>query len=249
MIYLLLSSLVIMAASLSGKVLVWKSAGTFIERNLELLVSFSAGVFLVFAWQLSGEAIAHNGALVGFIWVAVGIAGISLVCRFLPHGTHVHAEEGHKRLDAHRLMISDSIHNIGDGILLAASFGLSSALGFTAVLSIFAHEVVQEIGEFFVLRDAGYSVNRALKINFISSSTILVGAIGGYILFDTFEALEGPLLGIAAGGVLTVVFYDLIPHSVRDAMRRINYSKHMLWFAAGFILMNFITSLIPDMLH
>jgi zinc transporter ZupT len=53
-----------------------------------------------------------------------------------------------------------------------------------------------------VLRQAGFATRKALVINFITSSTILIGAIGGYFLLEKFEAIEPALLGITAGAFL-----------------------------------------------
>ncbi len=245
---LLLACGAVMAASLSGKLLVWRGAGVFIERNLHLMVSFAAGVFLVFAWQLSGEVFEHMSILSGLAWVAGGAVAVTFICTWLPHGGR--AQEGdsshrHTHLDAHRMLVSDSIHNAGDGILLAATFAVGPAFGFAAAASIFLHEMVQEIAEFFVLRDAGYSVRRALLLNFATSATVLVGAVGGYLAIGLFEALEGPLLAVATGGVLSVVLFDLLPHSLHHARARSLLAQHLLWFALGAALMYGLLSLVP----
>ena len=245
---LILACGAVIIASLSGKLFVWRGAGTFIERNLHLMVSFAAGVFLIFAWQLSGEVFEHINIWQGLAWIVGGAVVITLVCKWLPHG-HKALEDahhhGHRHLDAHRMLISDSIHNAGDGILLAATFAVGPAFGFMATVSVFLHEVVQEIAEFFVLRDAGYSIRRALLLNFATSATIIIGAVGGYIVLEFFEALEGPLLAIAAGGVLSVVLYDLLPHSIHDARSRSMFGQHLLWFVLGSILMYGVVSLVP----
>ncbi len=91
---------------------------------------------------------------------------------------------------------------------------------------MFVHELVQEVSEFFVLKQAGYSTKKALLTNFAVSSTILIGSIGGTFLLDTFSELELPLMGIAAGAFLVVVFQDLIPHSVRKAKAKASHLKH-----------------------
>ncbi len=184
----------------------------------------------------------------GLLWIAGGVIAIALVCKLLPHGQHALEEErhdDHPRLDAHRMLISDSIHNVGDCILLAATYSISPMVGFAATVSVFLHEVVQEIAEFFVLRDAGYSVRRALFLNFATSTTILIGAIGGYVVIELFETFEGPLLAVATGGVLSVVFYDLVPHSIRDARLKSTFAQHILWFLLGCILMYGMMNLVP----
>jgi len=232
-------SFLIMLASLAGVITVWSRVGSLIERHLDYLISFSAGVFLVFLYGLASEAVEHAVTPAwGLGWIFLGAVGIWVIFKILPSAhTHVHEHGKESHIDARRLLTTDAIHNAADGIFLAASYAVSPALALVAGISIVIHEALQEISEFFVLRDAGYSTKGALGINFLTSSTILVGAIGGYFLLDTFEMLEGPLLGLAAGGILVVVLHDLIPHSIREAHSTLHYARHLMWFGIGAVLM------------
>ncbi|OJI09161.1 MAG: hypothetical protein COV08_01895 [Candidatus Vogelbacteria bacterium CG10_big_fil_rev_8_21_14_0_10_49_38] len=230
-------SLLVMSASLIGVFAVWRRAGRLIEKNLAYLVSFAAGVFLVIAYKLAREAIEHaDQATAGLGWILFGFGAVWLVFKLLPTFHH-HCEDGddhcHTPIDARRILISDGLHNIGDGILLAGALAVSNFLGLVTALSIFIHELVQEISEFFVLKQAGYSARRALTLNFLVSGTILFGSLGGYFLLDKFEALEAPLLGLAAGAFFNVVLHDLIPYSIRHSTNQKRYLKHLIWFAIG----------------
>ncbi len=249
MFQVLAASLVVMLASFSAKLLIWRGAGALVERNLHFLVSFAAGVMLTVIYRLIGEIAEHAGSLTpGLPWIAAGAIAIYAGFRFIPHFHHHHEETGdhsHTHLDASRILVSDAIHNIGDGIVIAASFAASAFLGAMTTLSILVHEMLQETSEFFVLRQAGFSTRKAFTYNFFTSSTVLIGAIGGYLLLEQFEALELPLLGLAAGAYLIVVFHDLIPHSFNAARERGHYIKHLIFFATGAALMITLTALLP----
>ncbi|MEX2515229.1 MAG: ZIP family metal transporter [Candidatus Paceibacterota bacterium] len=242
MIEILIASLAIMLASLSGVLFVWKGVGKAIARNLHYLVSFSAGVFLIVSYQL-GREVLHLSAdtFVGAGWILLGAAGFWLIFALLPDFHHHHDDEReehtHSPLDARRIMTGDAIHNVGDGVLIATAFVVNPGLGIITTISVFVHELVQEISEFFVLKQAGYSTKKALLINFLISSTILIGAVGSTLLLGVFSSLQLPLMGIAAGAFLVVVFQDLIPHSVREAKAEASHLKHVSWFAIGVILM------------
>lgn len=250
---LIIASFIIMLASIVGKIFTWQVLGNFIKKNLGLLVSFSAGVFLVVVISLGQEVFEHaENFTTPLIWILAGMIGVSLLFRFLPgfhhHHSDHHEDDEHGHLDARRITLSDAVHNIGDGILLAASFSISVEIGIAATISIFVHELVQEISEFFVLKQAGLSDKRALLINFITSGTILIGAIGGYFFLTSFEALEVPLLAISMGAFLVVVFQDLIPESVRHSHKKKEYLKHFILFLLGVAVM-FGISLVASHSH
>jgi zinc and cadmium transporter len=250
MLGILIASLLVMLASLSGKLITWRKAGPLIERNLHFFVSFAAGVLLVIIWQLSSEIIEHAGSIaLGLPWIIAGALLVLVAFQYLPHFHHHHdADAGdhtHSRIDAGRILFSDGIHNIGDGVVIVASFAASPLLGVASTVSILLHEMLQEISEFFVLRQAGLSARTALIYNFLVSSTILIGAVGGYFLLEKLEGLEVPLLGLAAGSYLIVVFHDLIPHSIDSARERGHYLKHVLFFVTGVTLMVLLVALLP----
>lgn len=249
MIEILFYSVLVMLASLVGVFSIWQRAGRVIERNLSLLVSLSAGVFIVIAYQLGFETVEHAGALgPGLIWVVVGAFGFWLLFKLVPLSHHhhdtAHEMHHHSRIDARRIMASDALHNMGDGLLLTASFAVSSSFGILTALSIFVHELVQEMSEFFVLRQAGYSTKKALVLNLAISTSILLGALGGFFLLESFEALEVPLLGITAGAFSVVVLQDLIPHSIRASHQKQLYVRHLIWFILGVLSMFMINTFV-----
>lgn len=248
MLLIITSSLIIMLASLIGVISIWKKFGQIIGNNLHFLVSFSAGVFLFISFHLSLETIHHASTPnIGFIWILSGMFGLWLIFKLLPTFHHHHnqkiEEQSHSTLDARKIILSDCLHNIGDGILLATSFTVSAVLGWTATLSIFIHEIIQEISEFFVLKEAGFTTPKALKINFLASATILIGSVGGFFLLENFEKLEVPLLGIASGAFLMVVIQDLIPHSIKSSTTKKHILKHFACFILGLLLMILISEI------
>ncbi|MBC7836779.1 ZIP family metal transporter [Acetobacteraceae bacterium] len=249
MIEIVTASILIMVASLAGKFTVWKRGGNLVENNLDFFVSFSAGVFAIIVYRLATETIEHSESVTtGLAWILGGAIVVWTLSKLLP-SLHRHTDGKEINtvgpIDVRRVLLSDGVHNIGDGILLAASFAVSPAVGVLTTISVFVHELIQEISEFFVLREAGYTSRQALKLNFIVSGTILIGSVGGFFLLESFEALEAPLLGVAAGMLLVVVFHDLIPHSVRSSVDLKHHIAHIVWFAIGALLMFGVTAFVP----
>ncbi len=245
---ILIASGLVMLVSLSGKLLAVRDVGPLIERNLHFFVSFAAGVLLVVAHGLVAEIIEHSGSLsAGVPWIALGAVVVLIAFKYIPQFHHHHdkGDHSHSAIDANRVVVSDAIHNIGDGVVIVVSFLTSMTLGIASTLSIMVHELLQEISQYFVLREAGLSTRTALVYNLIASSTILIGAIGGYFLLERFESIEIPLLGLSVGSYIVVVFHDLIPHSLSTATTLRHRIQHIAYFAAGLAFMCVIRILLP----
>ena len=244
-IEIVVAALTVMVVSLTGVIFVGRVARQFLEMRLPFLVSFSAGVFLVTAGAL-GLEVFHvvDSWLMGVALIAAGYALAWGLHAILPE-THHHHEPGcEHRHGARKLIVGDAIHNVADGIILVTAFSASTELGILAAVSILIHEALQEISEFFVLRQAGYTTVQALAINFAVSSTILIGlALGALALASA--ALEGLLLGVSAGFFLHVVAHDLLPRPNKPETAA-NFPKHLAIVLVGAVLMGLINVALGD---
>jgi zinc and cadmium transporter len=109
------------------------------------------------------------------------------------------------------ILIGDAFHNFVDGVVIAAAFLTSIPLGIAASLAVIAHEVPQEVGDFAILLDGGYSRMKALLLNGLSASTTLPGAVAAYYwLGETREAVPY-ILAISAASFIYIAAADLIP--------------------------------------
>ncbi|MDP2650400.1 MAG: ZIP family metal transporter, partial [bacterium] len=218
------------------------------SKNLRYLITFAAGVFIIVSYNLFSESFEFGGStLVLLFAAAAGGVVLEMLTRLVPDTHHHHGpghEHAHTKTDARRLLMSDAIHNLVDGILLVPAFLIDVRLGFATLAAIFLHEVVQEISEFFVLKDAGYSTTYALTLNFTVSATILPGVIVG-IFFLSVETLIAPLIAFAAGAFLYVVFRDLLPSTVRSIMRYGNPGMHLAAALTGIVVMFAVNAVMP----
>ena len=225
-----------MAASLSGVIFVWKQAGAWVQENLPFLVTFAAGIFIVVSYELFTESLelAQNTGLI----VASGILGV-LVLEILErlhsdshhhHGTtHDHP---HTKVEARKVLFTDAVHNVADGILLVPAFAVDVRLGIATTFAVLLHEVVQEVSEFFILKEAGYSTKKALILNFLVSGTIFIG-VGLAFLASFAQNITPLLLAFAAGAFLYVVFRDLLPSTFRAIQK--NEASATKYLVAGFL--------------
>jgi zinc and cadmium transporter len=109
------------------------------------------------------------------------------------------------------ILIGDSLHNFVDGVAIAAAFSGSVPLGIVTSVAIIAHEVPQEVGDFAVLLESGYSRSRALWFNMLSSLAALLGAVMTYFLLPIIQSLVPYLLSVSAASFIYIALADLVP--------------------------------------
>jgi len=190
-----------------------------VNKILLWFVSFSAGALLGGAFfHLLPEAIEKYGEPINiFKYTLVGLCLFFVLERVLRwHHCHKHGCEVHSRHLGQMNLIGDAFHNLIDGIIIFSAFSVSTVLGGTVLLSIALHEIPQEIGDFGVLLYAGYKKSKALLLNLISATTVIMGVLLGYFLINHIENLNNFLLPLAAGGFIYIATSDLIPELHRE---------------------------------
>jgi zinc and cadmium transporter len=246
-----LAAIAIMLVSLIGVIATWGTIGSWLTKKLHYLVSFAAGVFVVVAYGLAVETFELAPDPKAILYIVLGTLFFSLIGKVLPEAHHHHdpqeASHIHSRKSGQRILLADALHNMADGIVLAAGFGISFQFGIVVAIGVLIHEAIQEISEFFVLRNAGYTTKEALIRNFLASSTILIGVVIA-LLFSTIEGIEPILLGLGAGSFFYVVFVDLVPGSLSACKTRFCIWKHIATGMLGFVLMISV-NVVTDQTH
>lgn len=212
-----------------------------IERLVPRLVHFSAGALLgaTFLGLLPTAARAIGPTQV-FGFVLAGIVGFFLLEKLMlwrhchKHDCEVHASSGPL------MLVGDSLHNLGDGIVIAAACMVSPPLGVAAALSTLAHGLPKELGELVVYLHHGYSRRRAFLLNFSTSLTTLVGALLGTFLLRPYPQLSATVMALSSAGFLYVALADLIP-SQRGRRRLGATVLEIVLLAAGVATMGLLT--------
>ncbi len=247
LLYSFVASVFIMSGSLAGVMFTSNTLGAWMRPRITYLATFSAGVLSILTFHLIEEAFADTSSVsLTFLAVLAGVAALELVHRLIPDAHHHHeaTDHSHSEVDGRRVLISDSIHNITDGFLIVSAYIAGWQIGLAATIAIFLHECVQEISQFFVLKHAGYSDRRALLSNLASSSTILIGVAIAFI-FTSTGVLISLLSALAAGGFLSVVLRDLVPHAIRSARILGRWTPHAVAFMVGAAVMLTVDLVLP----
>lgn len=109
------------------------------------------------------------------------------------------------------ILVGDTMHNILDGVLIAAAFLIEVRLGVVTALAVLAHEIPSEVGNFAVLLNSGMTRRRAFGWNMITALGSVVGGVIGYFALSAVEPLLPYALAVSAASLLYVAVADLIP--------------------------------------
>merc|ERR1719162_872792 len=117
------------------------------------------------------------------------------------------------------------IHNFVDGISIGLSWMSGSPAGLATTLAVAVHEMPQELGDFVVLRAAGFSVPRLLFFNFLASLTCVGGVgVAHYIGQEATRPLQRNLMAFTAGSFLTLALNMIFPQ-VSESIRHHHKGK------------------------
>ena len=240
---------VLIAASLTESVL---------GRVVQHLVSLSTGVLLgtalldvlpeAFESKASPQAL--FGTLLGGLMFFFLLEKAELYRHSHHHeGDAHHHHHGFDRQQAGRggwsVIMGDSIHNFCDGIIIAAAFLADTRLGVVTSLAIIAHEIPQEVGDYIVLLNAGFSRSKALLYNALSGMAAVLGGVIGYFIVGPWEALFPYLLVVAASSFIYVAVADLIPQLQQRLTLRGTLAQ-LAWLGAGLLIVVLAVSQLHD---
>ena len=135
------------------------------------------------------------------------------------------------------ILIGDAFHNLVDGIVIAAAFLINFTIGIAVSLSVIAHEVPQEIGDFAILIDKDYSKKKAFLYNTLSGSTTIPAAIIGYFILDLISLAIPYVLAISAASFLYIALSDLTPELHQKIGLKYSIRQLILIFAGIMTMM------------
>jgi zinc and cadmium transporter len=182
-------------------------------RLVPFLVSYATGTLLgASLLGLLPQAIEQGGLLPSLGAVLAGLIVFFVLERFLiwRHCHHEGSCEVHGTA-GQLILVGDALHNFVDGAVIAAAFMSSVPLGIATGIAVIAHELPQEVGDFAILLDNGFTRMRALKWNLISGVTTIPGALLAYAGLQHLPQFNAIILAFSAASFLYIGLADLVP--------------------------------------
>jgi zinc and cadmium transporter len=218
------------------------------DRELQML-SFAAAILIATSFlTLIPEAIEGAGGAPVLRVSVAAIAGFYLLDRLLERGRGVqhpeHAHPGHASNARYLILIGDSIHNFIDGVAIAVAFMIDPAAGLATTLSVAAHELPHEIGDFAILVRGGFSRTKALAFNLISALTAVLGGLIAFAWRPFVSAHLPSFVAASAGMFLYIAMVNLIPEVQHSGSGR--HRVQTLPFLFGLILIFLLGLYLPE---
>lgn len=209
-----------------------------LEKLLLPLVAFAAGSLLggAFINMLPAAKKANVSIETIGIFVFVGFTTFFILEQFLHWRHNHHLPNKRKEAMTYLILLGDGLHNFIGGMAIGGIFLIDIRLGITSWLAAALHEVPQELGDFVVLMDGGWSKSSALTLNLLSGLTFLIGGLAAYIL--SFQNDVSWLIPFTAGNFIYIGACDLVPKLNQQTTQNIKYRAiSLVAFIAGVSLL------------
>jgi zinc and cadmium transporter len=262
--------LIVVGTLVAGMGSVWLAAllaYALLSRFTQHLLSLAAGALLATAFtrllpeafELSQEAGVSAHAL--FFALLVGLVFFFLLDKAElwhhghehghDHGAHTHhAHDGHHHHHGHNhhsggwaVLLGDSVHAFGDGILIAAAFVADPRLGIAAALAVMAHEVPHHVGDLVVLRQTLSNPRAALFKLTLAGGVTVIGGLVGYLLVGALHEYLPFFLVVAASSFIYVALADLIPQ-LQKRLSPKETAAQVAWLFAGIAIVAALGELV-----
>lgn len=159
-----------------------------------------------------------------------------------PAASHAHAHAQPPRAGGWAVLMGDSVHCFGDGVLIASAFIADVKLGILAAIAVLAHEVPHHMGDMIVLRQTERGFNPALIKLCLAGGVTVIGGVVGFSLVAQIEDLLPYMLVIASGSFLYVALADLIPQ-LQTRLSLKATGAQIAWLAVGVLLVTLVSGL------
>lgn len=212
------------------------------EKGIAFGSGFAAIIMiLISGFELIPAAVRAGGYLESGLFVLAGIALIALANYIIPHLHAVHEIQNCSQRclvrASYLIAIGLVLHDFPEGFAIPSSFGASSSLGLTVIISSFFHN----IPEGYAMTVTSSSIKGGFGYKAAAWSTLasLSGAFLGLVLLSLFDGLNVIFLSIAAGAMLYISFHELMPLALKHKEKRSIFWGGVM--AVGlFLLLDFI---------
>ena len=189
---------------------------SWLRRYRAPVLGFATGALLASSFaDVLPEAIARGGwRMLG--WAVLAVAALGAI--------EIVVGSRRRSMSVVALLTADALHNIGDGMAIAAAFVVSPALGIVTSAAVIIHEVPEEVADYAVLRMRGVPRLRSLVALAAVQLTAALGAAGTLLASTLIDRSTGVVFALAGGTFVYIGGFDLFPEVTRHRSRSAAYA-------------------------
>jgi ZIP family zinc transporter len=208
------------------------------EKNLAIFFGLAAGIMLSVALlDLVPSSVSYgsyNSLLTGSLFGLVLLKILSFILQpdKLPSSTR---GEIYLRRMGYLIAIGIALHDLPEGIAIAAGFSATVNLGWKIGVAIGLHNIPEGMIAAAPLLMSGLPPGSILFILGIVSLFTPLGTLLGLLIVSLSRTYISFLLAMAAGAMIYIVLFEIIPESKK---RHPNYAR--LGMVLGFLLIFFL---------
>ncbi len=179
------------------------SESLLIHTLIAVAVGALLGDVFIHLWPEAFESLGVSAAT----YLGAGFAIFFLLEKVL-HWRHKHSQSNENAIEPYGIMnlVGDGLHNFIDGALIAAAYVVSLPIGFATTIAVILHEIPQELGDYAILRMAGFSKRKAVFFNFLSALAAVAGGILVLAFGVNIESTASYIIAFTAGGFIYIAF-------------------------------------------
>lgn len=201
-------------------------------RSFSIFLGLASGIMAaVVLLDLLPSALHYGRPLTGLLGFG---AGFALVAIFDTTFERFYSQSGNHNylVMGYLIAVGIALHDLPEGLAIAAGFATPGSLGPLLALSIGLHNIPEGMVTAAPLKAGGMSRTRILVLTGLVSMVTPAGTILGLALISTSPLFLSGMLAFAAGAMTYIVKDKLIPES-----RRLNQSLAYTGIIIGFGLM------------
>jgi zinc and cadmium transporter len=212
----------------------WKFIAVFVSYATGTLLSSALLGMIPKAMKLSASPLSISATILTGIMLFFFLEKLVI-------WRHCHEEvcDVHTRAGS-LILFGDAFHNFVDGTVIAAAFLTDIRLGIATALSVIAHEIPQEIGDFSILLQSGYTKRKAFLYNILSSCATLPGAFIAYVSLNAIQTAVPYILALSSAGFIYIALADLIPGLHRNPRLKSSVVQIVFIFCGIFTILFFV---------